>query len=250
MRELDGEVYYPIKSISFLTPCGTELNDFQLTVTYPLNFTLSSTNSPIVKIKKLVPSPSEETALGDQNIKNNAQIFTDTLKDNGNYTISSVSFTGVDTFNFTSIQASYCHSPKGCIKSNVEQKILIDKDDNDKTEFTLQYVGRKDNTLKASSLSIRAGETVLSSCDFYNDSNSTAPEYNLIHCSLKETDLNALKGGEDRDKAISYPISFKVTECGPDYITTKITLDVVSGNYISLNRFSLVISLLIFFFIL
>lgn len=242
MRELDGEVYYPIKSISFLTPCGTEPNDFQLTVTYPLNFTLSSTNSPTVTITNSVE-------LKNPNIKNNAQIFTDALNAKGNYTISSITINGVDTFNFTSIQASYCYSPKGCIKSNVEQKILIDKDDNDKTEFTLQYVGRED-TLKASSLSIRAGETVLSSCEFYNDSNSTAPEYNLIHCSLKETDLNALKGGEDRDKAISYPISFKVTECGTDYITTKITLDVVSGNYISLNRFSLIISLLIFFFIL
>ena len=61
---------------------------------------------------------------------------------------------------------------------------------------------------------------------------------------------NTGEGGEDRDKAISYAFKFISKDCKDEVITTKITIDVVAGNYISLNRYSLLLSLLIFFFFL
>ena len=72
-------------------------------------------------------------------------------------------------------------------------------------------------------------------------------ENHAIQCTFSSLEL---VGGEDRDKAVSYKVTFKNKDCADQEISTKITLDVVSGNYISLNRFSLVISILIFFFIL
>ena len=90
----------------------------------------------------------------------------------------------------------------------------------------------------------RNGKTVeLSSICFLTSSNYT------LYCELNDDIRSQLEGGEDRDKAISYAFQFKSKECNK-VITTKITIDVVAGNYISLNRYSLLLSLLIFFFFL
>ena len=90
----------------------------------------------------------------------------------------------------------------------------------------------------------RNGKTVeLSSICFLTHSNYT------LYCELNDDIRFQLEGGEDRDKAISYAFQFNSKECNK-VITTKITIDVVAGNYISLNRYSLLLSLLIFFFFL
>lgn len=226
--------------------------DFKLTITYPSNFTLSESLSPTVTLTNEKVTSDKETILNAPIIKNNAQIFTDVL-DPGYYTIKSIILSDeekgtVATFNHEKLNVEYCRTAQVCIISNVSQTILIDKDDDDKQEFMIPFVGISEPTT-ANTLKIQAGEHVLSDCSF-DSGTKTIKEQSRIYCKLQPADLEALKGGEDRDKAISYPISFIPIGCEDHSITTKITMDVVAGNYISLNRFSLVISLLIFFFFL
>ena len=215
--------------------------DFKLTITYPSNFTLSESLSPTVTL-------TNDKELEDPIIKNNAQIFTDELATPGFYTIKSIILSDKTTFNHEKLNVEYCRTEKVCIISNVSQTILIDKDDDDKQEFMIPFVGLSKDTT-AQTLKIQAGEHVLSDCSF-DSGTKTIKKQSRIYCKLQPADLEALKGGEDRDKAISYPISFIPIGCEDHRIKTKITMEVVAGNYISLNRFSLVISLLFFFFFL
>ena len=111
----------------------------------------------------------------------------------------------------------------------------------------LKLIGdcKKHTVTELSPRAFRNGKTVeLSSICFLTDSNST------LYCELNDDIRSQLEGGEDRDKAISYAFQFISKECDKEVITTKITIDVVAGNYISLNRYSLLLSLLIFFFFL
>ena len=227
--------------------------DFKLTITYPSNFTLSESLSPTVTLTNEKVTSDKETILNDPIIKNNAQIFTDELTTPGYYTIKSIILSNeekgtVATFNHENHNVEYCRTAQVCIISNVSQTILIDKDDDDKQEFMIPFVGLSKDTT-AQTLKIQAGEHVLSDCSF-DSGTKTIKKQSRIYCKLQPADLEALKGGEDRDKAISYPISFIPIGCEDHRIKTKITMEVVAGNYISLNRYSLVISLLFFFFFL
>ena len=167
----------------------------------------------------------------------------------GYYTVSKIEDksdqNNVKTFNHTQITSGYCQCECG-IKSNVDQKVLIDKEDDDKQQFMLKLIGdcKKYTVTELSPRAFRNGKTVeLSSICFLTSSNYT------LYCELNDDIRSQLEGGEDRDKAISYAFQFKSKECNK-VITTKITIDVVAGNYISLNRYSLLLSLLIFFFFL
>ena len=178
--------------------------------------------------------------------KGNVQTWTVKGKglDVGYYKVSKIEDNSGKTFNHTQI-TGYCQCECG-IKSNVDQKVLIDKEDDDKQQFMLKLIGdcKKYTVTELSPRAFRNGKTVeLSSICFLTDSNST------LYCELNDDIRFQLEGGEDRDKAISYAFQFKSKECNK-VITTKITIDVVAGNYISLNRYSLLLSLLIFFFFL
>ena len=172
-----------------------------------------------------------------------------TIKDQGlgvgYYKVSKIEDNSGKTFNHTQI-TGYCQCECG-IKSNVDQKVLIDKEDDDKQQFMLKLIGNcnHDTAAELSPMAFGNGKTVkLSSICFLTDSNST------LYCELNDIIRSQLEGGEDRDKAISYALQFISKECNEEVITTKITIDVVAGNYISLNRYSLLLSLLIFFFFL
>ena len=163
----------------------------------------------------------------------------------GYYEVSKIEDNSGKTFNHTQITSGYCQCKCG-IKSNVDQKVLIDKEDDDKQQFMLKLIGNCEGYTAAdlSPMAFRNGKTVeLSSICFLTSSNYT------LYCELNDDIRSQLEGGEDRDKAISYAFQFKSKECNK-VITTKITIDVVAGNYISLNRYSLLLSLLIFFFFL
>lgn len=247
----DDTFDYPIKSFSFLKTCGTETNDFALSITYPSNYTLNSTNNPTVTFAINGTEVSPDVTFKSEMKNNNIQIWNTDNSETipfGYYTVLSIKEIKDDntkSFNYKQITYGYCHS-NCCIKNNIEQKVLIDKDDKDKLIFMLNLdgdcTGYKDSDLEVTA--VKGDKKILlgTSCKM----NTTA---NFVTCSLTETDQATLIGGEDRDKAESYAIFFKSNECS-DLISTKITLDVVAGNYISLNRYSLVISLLIFFFIL
>ena len=179
-------------------------------------------------------------------INNNVQTWTfinANQRDYGYYTISHIEDDDKKTFNYTQITSGFCYSTF-CIKSNVDQKILIDKDDDDKLSFRLNYVGEitdDKNDLHLFASNSQTTYNFTSACTVFDEEN------HAIQCTFSSLEL---VGGEDRDKAVSYKVTFKNKDCADQVISTKITLDVVSGNYISLNRFSLVISILIFFFIL
>ena len=179
--------------------------------------------------------------------KGNVQTWTvkkDQVLGVGYYEVSKIEDNSGKTFNHTQI-TGYCQCECG-IKSNVDQKVLIDKEDDDKQQFMLKLIGKCGDYTVAdlSPMAFRNGKTVeLRNICFLTDSNST------LYCELNDDIRSQLEGGEDRDKAISYAFQFNSKECNK-VITTKITIDVVAGNYISLNRYSLLLSLLIFFFFL
>ena len=248
LRELEEESFdYPIKSFSYLTSCGIETSDFALSITYPVNYTLDNLHNPIATFK-LKNEILEETIF-KSTINNNVQTWTfnneinEIKRDYGYYTISHIEDNDKKTFNYTQITSGFCYSAF-CIKSNVDQKILIDKDDDDKLSFRLNYVGNiagyKDD-LRLIASNSQTTHVFTSACTVFDEEN------HAIQCTFSSLEL---VGGEDRDKAVSYKVTFQNKDCADQVISTKITLDVVSGNYISLNRFSLVISILIFFFIL
>ena len=245
LRELEEESFdYPIKSFSYLTSCGNETSDFALSITYPVNYTLDDSHDPTARFKL-----NNEDIQGDKfksSINNNVQTWTfinANQRDYGYYNISHIEDNDGKTFNYTQITSGFCYS-EFCIKSNVDQKILIDKDDDDKLSFRLNYVGNiadYKNNLHLFASNSQTTHNLTSACTVFDEEN------HAIQCTFSSLEL---VGGEDRDKAVSYKVTFQNKDCADQVISTKITLDVVSGNYISLNRFSLVISILIFFFIL
>lgn len=252
LRELEEESFdYPIKSFSYLTSCGIETSDFALSITYPVNYTLDGSHNPTATFKLKNEDIKEDQAkkIFKKTINNNVQTWTfnneinEIKRDYGYYTISNIEDKDGNTFNYTQITSGFCYSAF-CIKSNVDQKILIDKDDDDKLSFRLNYVGNIKDYEKDLHLIASNSQTThefTSACTVFDEDN------HAIQCTFSSLEL---VGGEDRDKAVSYKVTFKNKDCADQVISTKITLDVVSGNYISLNRFSLVISILIFFFIL
>ena len=245
LRELEEESFdYPIKSFSYLTSCGIKTSDFALSITYPVNYTLDDSHDPTARFK-LKNEILEETIF-KSTINNNVQTWTfinANKRDYGYYTISHIKDKDEKTFNYTQITSGFCYSAF-CIKSNVDQKILIDKDDDDKLSFRLNYVGNipdYKNNLHLFASNSQTTHNLTSACTVFDEEN------HAIQCTFSSLEL---VGGEDRDKAVSYKVTFQNKDCADQEISTKITLDVVSGNYISLNRFSLVISILIFFLIL
>ena len=252
LRELEEESFdYPIKSFSYLTSCGNETSDFALSITYPVNYTLDGSHNPTATFKLKNEDIKEDQAkkIFKKTINNNVQTWTfnneinEIKRDYGYYTISHIEDDDKKTFNYTQITSGFCYSAF-CIKSNVDQKILIDKDDDDKLSFRLNYVGNiadYKNNLHLFASNSQTTHNLTSACTVFDEEN------HAIQCTFSSLEL---VGGEDRDKAVSYKVTFQNKDCADQEISTKITLDVVSGNYISLNRFSLVISILIFFFIL
>ena len=244
LRELEEESFdYPIKSFSYLTSCGNETSDFALSITYPVNYTLDDLHNPTATFKLKNEDIKEDQF--KRTINNNVQTWTfnNEIIDYGYYIISDIEDNDGKTFNYTQITSGFCYSAF-CIKSNVDQKILIDKDDDDKLSFRLNYVGNIKDYEKDLHLIASNSQTThefTTACTVFDEKN------HAIQCTFSSLEL---VGGEDRDKAVSYKVTFKNKDCADQEISTKITLDVVSGNYISLNRFSLVISILIFFFIL
>ena len=244
LRELEEESFdYPIKSFSYLTSCGNETSDFALSITYPVNYTLDDLHNPTATFKLKNEDIKEDQF--KRTINNNVQTWTfnNEIIDYGYYIISDIEDNDGKTFNYTQITSGFCYSAF-CIKSNVDQKILIDKDDDDKLSFRLNYVGEitdDKNDLHLFASNSQTTYNFTSACTVFDKEN------HAIQCTFSSLEL---VGGEDRDKAVSYKVTFKNKDCADQVISTKITLDVVSGNYISLNRFSLVISILIFFLIL
>ena len=93
----------------------------------------------------------------------------------GYYTVSKIEDksdqNNVKTFNHTQITSGYCQCECG-IKSNVDQKVLIDKEDDDKQQFMLKLIGNcnHDTAAELSPMAFGNGKTVkLSSICFLID---------------------------------------------------------------------------------
>ena len=139
----------------------------------------------------------------------------------------------MDTTKIASL--SFCYT-KCCLITNTSETILIKKEDQDKLKFILNLDGTCGDIAseKLNIFAVNSTKNILLN-EYCKKSNSTNP---TIICSF-ENKTDVLDGGEDDNKPLSYTIKFQGESClnTEDYfIDTKIQLNVVSGNYLLLNK--------------
>lgn len=164
--------------------------------------------------------------------------------DFGNYTLKSLKANDTVTFNITQLSpVSFCYT-QCCLITNTSETLLIKKEDQDKLAFILNLDGACDDIGSTSKLKIQAVNTkdptnpipITNLCERKERTNNDKKFF--IQCTIPK-EKEPLPGGEDENKPSTYKIQFKGKSCegeNDQYIDTKIQINVVSGNYLILNK--------------
>lgn len=257
LRELEDSLL--IESASFSNQCITNFDEFKLTVKYPssynitnkeqFNFALKGTENTILNQDSLILTNIDSTQTvtfktsTEEDSSSNRRLEKGSTE-KGNYTLKSISYQDNNkTFNISKISPlSFCYTDC-CLITNTSETLLIKKEDDDKMQVILNLDGPCTDINSSSKLDIRAVNPtktipLTDFCEKKNDDKSNNKNRIYINCTFQK-DTCPLDGGEDDDKPNTYKIQFRGKSCEKDegqYIDTKIQFNVVSGNYLLLNK--------------